>query len=53
MMALWRHLKPTPSQYGVQALRIIGKLSGRNRQFMKDTPQLMVSDLLDIIDALR
>jgi transformation/transcription domain-associated protein len=36
MMALWKHLKPAPSPHGTQALRIIGKLAGRNRRFLKD-----------------
>ena len=35
MYALWQHLRPPPHLHGPHALRILGKLAGRNRRFLK------------------
>ncbi|KAJ3224028.1 hypothetical protein HK099_000354 [Clydaea vesicula] len=42
MNALWRHLHPEPysRQHSVTALKIVGKLGGFNRRFLKDAPNL-------------
>ncbi|ORX90024.1 hypothetical protein K493DRAFT_381622 [Basidiobolus meristosporus CBS 931.73] len=42
MSALWKHLKPFPSNQsnGHIAMRILGKLGGRNRRMLKEAPQL-------------
>lgn len=37
MQALSRHLRPAPYQYGLLTLRLLGKLGGKNRQFLRDT----------------
>lgn len=34
MTALWKHLKSSQSIHGAQTARILGKLGGRNRQFL-------------------
>lgn len=45
MNALWSHLKPLPynQQHSHAALRILGKLGGRNRRMLKKPPQLTFS----------
>lgn len=35
MQALSRHLRPAPYPYGLLTLRLLGKLGGRNRQFLR------------------
>ncbi|CAG8473496.1 8844_t:CDS:10, partial [Racocetra fulgida] len=42
MNALWKHLKPTPynNTHSHVAMRILGKLGGRNRRMLKDPAQL-------------
>jgi len=39
MCALCDHLKPAPYPYGMLALRLLGKMGGRNRRFLKETIQ--------------
>lgn len=36
MVAVCAHLRPSPYPYGTLAIRILGKLGGRNRTFLKD-----------------
>jgi transformation/transcription domain-associated protein len=36
MQALSRHLRPAPYPYGLLTLRLLGKLGGRNRQFLRE-----------------
>lgn len=42
MNALWKHLKPTPysNAHSHVAMRILGKLGGRNRRMLKEPAQL-------------
>lgn len=42
MNALWRHLQPLPYNqlHSHAAMRILGKLGGRNRRMLKDPPRL-------------
>ena len=40
MIAIWKHLRPSPYMYGPVALRILGKLGGRNRNFTKQPLKL-------------
>ncbi|KAG2237337.1 hypothetical protein INT48_009070 [Thamnidium elegans] len=42
MDALWKHLKPLPynQQHSHSAMRILGKLGGRNRRMLKSPPKL-------------
>jgi transformation/transcription domain-associated protein len=49
MEALWRHLKPLPyhHQHSHTAFRILGKLGGRNRRFIKPHQDLNVVSSLD------
>ena len=36
MMGIWQHIRPPPYPHGgPDALRILGKLGGRNRRFLK------------------
>jgi transformation/transcription domain-associated protein len=37
MAALSSHLRPAPYPYGLLALRLLGKLGGKNRRFLRDT----------------
>lgn len=37
MRSLCRHLQPAPYPYGLLTLRLLGKLGGKNRQFLRDT----------------
>lgn len=48
MKALWKHLKPLPyhHQHSHTTFRILGKLGGRNRRFIKPHDDLEVSDAL-------
>jgi hypothetical protein len=36
MQALSRHLRPAPYPYGLLTLRLLGKLGGKNRQFLRE-----------------
>lgn len=36
MQSLSRHLRPAPYPYGLLTLRLLGKLGGRNRQFLRE-----------------
>ena len=36
MQSLARHLRPAPYPYGLLTLRLLGKLGGKNRQFLRD-----------------
>jgi len=36
MQSLSRHLKPAPYPYGLLTLRLLGKLGGKNRQFLRE-----------------
>ena len=36
MRSLSRHLQPAPYPYGLLTLRLLGKLGGKNRQFLRD-----------------
>lgn len=40
MTALCDNLRPTPFHYGAIALRLLGKLGGRNRRFLSE-PMLL------------
>jgi hypothetical protein len=40
MESLSRHLRPAPYPYGLLTLRLLGKLGGKNRQFLRDPMQL-------------
>ncbi|GMM36217.1 hypothetical protein DASC09_035420 [Saccharomycopsis crataegensis] len=62
MKALWKHLRPYPYYYvhSHTAVRILGKLGGRNRKFIKPsedlTPQETLSQRLEIlvsVDSLK
>lgn len=48
MEALWRHLKPLPyhHQHSHTTFRILGKLGGRNRRFIKPHQNLQITDEL-------
>jgi transformation/transcription domain-associated protein len=48
MKALWKHLKPLPyhHQHSHTTFRILGKLGGRNRRFIKPHQDLDVKDSL-------
>jgi phosphatidylinositol kinase/protein kinase (PI-3 family) len=40
MLAIWKHLRPSPYIYGPVALRILGKLGGRNRNCIRSPLEL-------------
>jgi transformation/transcription domain-associated protein len=40
MQSLSHHLRPAPYPYGLLTLRLLGKLGGKNRQFLRDPMQL-------------
>ena len=40
MTALCDNLRPAPFHYGTIALRLLGKLGGRNRRFLSEPMQL-------------
>ncbi|ORX57551.1 hypothetical protein DM01DRAFT_1302758 [Hesseltinella vesiculosa] len=46
MDALWSHLKPLPynQQHSHAAMRILGKLGGRNRRILKNPPRLQYDE---------
>lgn len=47
MQALSRHLRPAPYPYGHLTLRLLGKLGGNNRQFLREPLQLREPETLD------
>ena len=49
MTALWEHLKPNPYSHfhAHTTMRILGKLAGRNRKFLKGPPQLTFKPYAD------
>ncbi|ODQ63382.1 hypothetical protein NADFUDRAFT_28952 [Nadsonia fulvescens var. elongata DSM 6958] len=50
MEALWKHLRPLPyyHQYSHTTLRILGKLGGRNRRFIKPPSNLEIPTKYDL-----
>lgn len=40
MVALSRHLRPAPYPYGLLTLRLLGKLGGKNREFLREPMNL-------------
>lgn len=40
IMSLTSHLRPVPYPYGLLALRLLGKLGGKNRRFLRDAINL-------------
>lgn len=51
MQALSRHLRPAPYPYGLLTLRLLGKLGGKNRQFLRGP--LLLCDPADTWDPVR
>ncbi|KAI8880605.1 hypothetical protein K501DRAFT_224440 [Backusella circina FSU 941] len=49
MDALWKHLQPLPynHQHSHAAMRILGKLGGRNRRMLKSPPKLGYNPLIE------
>ncbi|OAD77362.1 hypothetical protein PHYBLDRAFT_36397 [Phycomyces blakesleeanus NRRL 1555(-)] len=49
MDALWSHLKPLPynQQHSHTAMKILGKLGGRNRRMLKSPPKLAFNQRID------
>jgi hypothetical protein len=45
MQALSRHLRPAPYPYGLLTLRLLGKLGGRNRRFLREPMPLCVANV--------
>lgn len=45
MLSIWRHLKPLPAPHGAQAVRVLGKLAGRNRVLIKGDPSSLYPEL--------
>ena len=41
MTALSNHLRPAPYPYGLLTLRLLGKLGGKNRCFLRDPLDVM------------
>jgi hypothetical protein len=50
MQALSRHLRPAPYPYGLLTLRLLGKLGGNNRAFLRE-PLLLSEDI--VADSAR
>ena len=50
MDALWKHLQPLPynQQHSHTAMRILGKLGGRNRRMLKNPPKLKYNQRAEI-----
>ncbi len=48
MQNILRHVKASPYPHGPQALRVLGKLAGRNRRFLK-TPLTLKSVTIPFI----
>jgi len=44
MQALSRHLRPAPYPYGLLTLRLLGKLGGKNRQFLREPVAVCADD---------
>ncbi len=49
MTTLSTHLRPAPYQYGLLTLRLLGKLGGNNRTFLR-APMTLTADCSDIDD---
>ena len=45
LLALWRHVKPLPYAHGALALKVLGKLGGRNRDFSAFPEKLDAQDM--------
>ena len=52
MQSLSRHLRPAPYPYGLLTLRLLGKLGGKNRQFLREPLQLPSNSLNTPGDAV-
>lgn len=50
MQALSRHLKPAPYPYGLLTLRLLGKLGGKNRQFLRE-PMVLCESMSLRVDS--
>jgi len=44
MLSLSKHLQPAPYPYGLIAVRLLGKLGGKNRRFLREPMNLQLSD---------
>ena len=53
MQSLSRHLRPAPYPYGLLTLRLLGKLGGNNRQFLRDPLALMVQEHPEDVPTIR
>ena len=51
MQALSRHLRPAPYPYGLLTLRLLGKLGGKNRRFLREPIDACTEDR--ILEARR
>lgn len=51
MQALSRHLRPAPYPYGLLTLRLLGKLGGKNRRFLREPIDACADD--KITEVLR
>ena len=52
MQSLSRHLRPAPYPYGLLTLRLLGKLGGKNRQFLREPLRLPSNTLNDPGDVV-
>lgn len=48
MQSLSRHLRPAPYPYGLLTLRLLGKLGGKNRQFLREPMLICAPTELDV-----
>jgi len=51
ILALTKHLKPSPHPFGPTALRILGKLGGRNRQLLHEREAIQVQEAFGWVDS--
>ena len=47
MQSLSRHLRPAPYPYGLLTLRLLGKLGGNNREFLREPIPLQMHECLE------
>ncbi|CAB9517671.1 PI3/PI4-kinase family protein C1F5.11c [Seminavis robusta] len=47
MTALTYHLKPAPYPYGLLTLRLLGKLGGKNRRFLRESMDICTADNIE------
>lgn len=47
MQSLSRHLRPAPYPYGLLTLRLLGKLGGRNRDFLREPLPVAIQEHVD------